>query len=112
MVELLPEVAAAVKSEPPLTKQVEHPISPAAERVIGEEADTAMVPEAFGMVKVRVVPVVIPESWKVSFLVVSPSSAKSTEASVKVLLVKVSVVARPTKVSVEVGSVKVPVLII
>lgn len=52
IVELLPVVAAAVKSEPPDTKQVAQPMSPAAERVIGAEAETATVPEAFGKVMV------------------------------------------------------------
>lgn len=57
-----------------------------------------MVPDASGMVKVRVVPVLIPDSWRASFLVLSTSSANSTEASVKVLLVKVSVPAKVAKV--------------
>jgi hypothetical protein len=44
-----------VKSVPPETKQVEQEISPAAEREIGEEAETATVPEALGNVQVLVV---------------------------------------------------------
>ncbi len=36
----------------PVVKQVEHPTSPRADKVIGEEADTATVPEALGKLMV------------------------------------------------------------
>lgn len=49
---VVPEVAPAVQRDPPETRQVEHDISPADERAIGEEALTATVPEALGKVQV------------------------------------------------------------
>lgn len=64
---------------------------------------------AFGTVNVRVVAVVIPDNSNCIFLVASPSSAKKVVASVRVLLVNVSVVARPISVSDVVGNVRVPV---
>ncbi len=52
------------------------------------------------MVRVRVVPVVMPDNWNANLLVESPSSAKLLVESVKVLLVKVSVPAKVAKVPV------------
>lgn len=49
---VVPEVAPAVQRDPPDTRQVEHPISPRAERVTGEVAETATVPDALGNVHV------------------------------------------------------------
>ena len=57
----LPSVVTPVEDRvvkepgPPLTAQVEQPMAPAAERVIGPTAETATVPEAFGRVMVLLV---------------------------------------------------------
>ena len=59
--EPLPSVVTPVEDRvvkepgPPLTAQVEQPMAPAAERVIGPTAETATVPEAFGRVMVLLV---------------------------------------------------------
>ena len=50
MVSVSPSSPSNVKIEPPETTQVEHDMSPAAERLIGEEAEIATVPLAFGKV--------------------------------------------------------------
>lgn len=60
---------------------------------------------------VRVVAVVAPEERKPIFLVASVLSAKKDEPLVRVLLVRVSVVALPKRVSVEEGTVSVPPLV-
>ena len=57
---------------------------------------------------VKVLPLVLEESEKINCLVASLPSIKTQEAAIKDLLERVSVVALPTKVSVEVGRVKVP----
>ena len=55
-----------------------------------------IVPLTFGTVRVRVVAVVMPESWNCIFFVASTSSIKDVEASVKLLFVRVCV---PLKVA-------------
>lgn len=100
MVELVPEEAAKVKREPPETRQVGQVRLPVvASRDKGLEADTAIVPEALGMVRVRVVPLAIEESWKANFLVLSPSSWNKVVESVRVLLVKTCDSFKKAKVS-------------
>lgn len=54
------------------------------------------------------IPVVLPDEECPIFLVASVLSVKKQEELLKDLLVRVSVVALPTKVSVEVGRVRVP----
>lgn len=49
---VVPEVAPAVQRDPPETRQVEQPISPRADKVTGDDAETATVPEALGKVQV------------------------------------------------------------
>ena len=49
---VVPDVAPAVQREPPETIQLAQPISPRAERVTGEVAETATVPVALGKVMV------------------------------------------------------------
>ena len=64
IVEFEPDDPASVQSEPPDIRQVEQPISPSAESVIGEVAETATVPVALGKVQVcvavRSVEVIVP----------------------------------------------------
>ena len=50
IIEDVPVSPAVEKREPPDTKQVEQDISPSAEMAIGEDADTATVPDALGKV--------------------------------------------------------------
>lgn len=61
-------------------------------------------------VKTRVVAVVAEDEAKENFLLESVPSAKKDDPLVRVLLVRVSVVARAIRVSVDVGRVRVPVL--
>jgi hypothetical protein len=74
--------------------------------------NVAIVSLLSGNVNVRVVAVVKPAILKVSFLLASVESAITVDPLNNVLLVSVSAVARPISVSLLVGNVKVPVLII
>lgn len=75
---VLAKVGAVPNTKAPLPVSSE--ITPASsEDVVAANADSlllvnASVPEASGKVKVRVVPVVIPDAWNAASLVASPSS--------------------------------------